>query len=101
MSAAEAWETFGYGTPRASVQAAMDFLNLVFRNHSMPAAARLVHLAEAPASLDGSVGVLGRLRSLREVDDLRAAHQADLVHLFVGEAPRRLGASAIAGWPTC
>ncbi len=92
VSAADAWETFGYGTPRASVQAAMDFLNLVFRNHSMPAAARLVHLAEAPASLEGAVGVLGRLWQLREVADLQEAHQADLVHLFIGEEEsRRLG----------
>ncbi|MCY3931152.1 MAG: fibronectin type III domain-containing protein [Acidobacteria bacterium] len=91
VEAAEVWESFGYGTPRASIQAAMDFLNLVLRNNSMPASARLVHMAEAPAALDGPQSVLGRLQDLREVAELRAEHRADLVHLFIGEDPRRLG----------
>ncbi len=85
VAAAEAWEDSGYGTPRASVQAAMDFLNLVLRNNSMPAAASMVHLAEAPAALDGTAIALERLLLLREIADLRAAHQADLVHLFLHE----------------
>lgn len=91
VEAAEVWERFGYGTPRASIQAAMDFLNLVLRNNSMPASARLVHVAEAPAALDGPRSVLERLRSLRQVAELRAEHRADLVHLFTGEDRRRLG----------
>lgn len=96
VQAAEVWEKFGYGTPRASIQAAMDFLNLVLRNNSMPASARLVHVAEAPAALDGPRSVLGRLSDLREVAELRAEHQADIVHLFVGEERRRLGYCGIA-----
>ena len=96
VQAAEAWESFGYGTPRASIQAAMDFLNLVFRNNSMPAGARLVHVAEAPAALDGARDPLGRLSDHRGVAELRAEHRADMVHLFVGEQPQRLGYCGIA-----
>ena len=89
VQAAEVWENFGYGTPRASIQAAMDYLGLVFRNNSMPATPHLVHVAEAPAELDGPRYVLDRLTDNREVARLRAEHQADIVHLFVGE-PRQL-----------
>ncbi len=89
VQAAEVWEEFGYGTPRASIQAAMDYLGLVFRNNSMPAAPHLVHVAEAPAALDGPMYVLDRLSDNREVAELRAEHQADIVHLFVGE-PRQV-----------
>ena len=89
VQAAEVWEEFGYGTPRASIQAAMDYLDLVFRNNSMPAAPHLVHVAEAPAALDGPTYVLDRLSDNREVAELRAEHQADIVHLFVGE-PRQV-----------
>lgn len=96
VEAAEVWERFGYGTPRASVQAAMDFLNLVLRNNAMPVTARLVHLAEAPAALDGPRGVTARLAQLREVAALRVEHQADLYHLFTGEPPGRLGYCGIA-----
>lgn len=96
VQAAEVWARFGYGTPRASIQAAMDFLNLVLRNNSMPAGARLAHVAEAPAALDGPRSVLGRLSDLREVAELRAEHEADIVHLFVGEDRRRLGYCGIA-----
>jgi len=96
VQAAEAWESFGYGTPRASIQAAMDFLALVFRNNSMPVGVHLVHVAEAPAALDGARSLLNRLSDLREVAELRAAHGADMVHLFTGEAPRELGYCGIA-----
>ena len=89
VQAAEVWENFGYGTPRASIQAAMDYLGLVFRNNSMPATPHLVHVAEAPAALDGPRYVLDRLTDNREVAQLRAEHQADIVHLFVGE-PRQI-----------
>ena len=91
VQAAEVWEKFGYGTPRASIQAAMDFLSLVFRNNAMPATPRLVHVAEAPAALDGARGLLDRLTLNRKVAELRAEHQADIVHLFVGEESRELG----------
>lgn len=96
VEAAEAWERFGYGTPRASIQAAMDFLSLVFRNNAMPATPHLVHVAEAPAALDGPRGVLDRLTDNREVAELRAEHQADIVHLFIGESPGNLGYCGIA-----
>ena len=89
VQAAEVWENFGYGTPRASIQAAMDYLGLVFRNNSMPATPHLVHIAEAPAELDGPRYVLDRLTDNREVARLRAEHQADIVHLFIGE-PRQI-----------
>ena len=96
VSAAEVWESFGYGTPRASVQAAMDFLNLTLRNNAMPVTAHLVHVAEAPAALDGPSSVVQRLAQLREVAELRGEHQADFVHLFTGEESRRLGYCGIA-----
>ncbi len=96
VRAAEVWESFGYGTPRASVQAAMDFLNLVLRNNAMPITAHLVHMAEAPAALDGPRSLTGRLLQLREVAELRAEYQADLYHLFTGEAPQTLGYCGIA-----
>jgi hypothetical protein len=96
VKAAEVWESFGYGTPRASIQAAMDFTSLVFRNNAMPATPHLVHVAEAPAALDGPRAVLDRLSDNREVAELRAGHQADIVHLFVGEPPRNLGYCGIA-----
>ncbi len=96
VQAAEVWESFGYGTPRASIQAAMDFLSLVFRNNAMPATPHLVHVAEAPAALDGPRSVLDRLSDNREVAELRAEHQADIVHLFIGEPARSLGYCGIA-----
>ena len=67
----------------------MDYLGLVFRNNSMPATPHLVHMAEAPAELDGPRYVLDRLTDNREVARLRAEHQADIVHLFIGE-PRQI-----------
>ena len=96
VDAAEAWESYGYGTPRASIQASMDFLNLVLRNNSMPVGAGLVHVAEAPAALDGARSLLGRMLDLREAAELRARYGADLVHLFTGEQPRALGYCGIA-----
>ena len=96
VRAALAWDQFGYGTPRASVQAAMDFLNLVLRNNDMPVRAHLVHLAEAPAALVGPQSVSGRLRQLREIAELRFKYQADMYHLFTGETSRSLGYCGIA-----
>ena len=96
VEAAEVWGSFGYGTPRASIQAAMDFMSLVFRNNAMPATPHLVHVAEAPAALDGPRFVLDRFTDNREVAELRAEHQADIVHLFIGEARQNLGYCGIA-----
>ncbi|MYJ26890.1 MAG: hypothetical protein F4080_15510 [Holophagales bacterium] len=96
VRAALVWDQFGYGTPRASVQAAMDFLNLVLRNNDMPVRAHLVHLAEAPAALVGPQSVWGRLRQLREIAELRFKYQADMYHLFTGETSRSLGYCGIA-----
>ncbi len=96
VKAAEVWEGLGYGPPRAAIQAAMDFLSLVFRNNSMPATARLVHVAEAPAALDGPEVLLNRLSDTREVVELQAQHGADLVHLFTGEHYRDLRYCGIA-----
>ena len=96
VQAAEVWEEFGHGTPRAAIQAAMDYLNLVFRNNSMPATPHLVHVAEAPAELDGPRYVLDRLTDNKEVAELRATHQADIVHLFIGEPRQTLRYCGIA-----
>ena len=62
----------------------------------MPVTARLVHLAEAPAALDGPQSVRAGFAQLREVAALRVEHQADIYHLFTGESPRRLGYCGIA-----
>lgn len=90
------WREYEFGTPRAMIQSGMDYLNLAFRNNALPFAARLVHTAEAPAALDGSVNVLGRLRANKEVAALRARHNADIVHFFSGEFPWVLGYCGIA-----
>lgn len=91
VGAAEVWEGFGYGTPRASVQAAMDYMGLVFRNNALPATPHLVHLAEAPAAMDGPRVLLQRLTDTKEIVELQTRHQADIVHLFTGEAGSTLG----------
>ncbi len=72
-------------TPEAASQAAIDYLNMVFRNNQLDVNARMVHVARAPASLDGpsSCGsLLYRLAINREVADLRSQHKADMVHIF-------------------
>lgn len=94
--AAEVWEALGYGTPRASVQASMDYMSLVFRNNAMPVTPHLIHLAEAPAALDGSSRVVQRLSENRVSAELRAEYQADIVHLFTGEEGSTLGYCGIA-----
>ncbi len=96
VGAAEVWEGFGYGTPRASVQAALDYMGVVFRNNSFPATPHLVHLAEAPAAMDGPRSLLDRLTDTREIVELHAKYQADLVHLFTGERGSDLGYCGIA-----
>ena len=74
------------GSIEAPINNSIDYLNLVFRNGQLDIVARLAHLEQAPASLNtegGGEAVLGRLRGNREVQELRAEHNADLVHLFV------------------
>jgi hypothetical protein len=74
------------GSVDAPVQASIDYLNTVFRNGQLDLNARLVHHEEAPDSLavtNSGGAVLGRMRNNREVQALRAEHQADLVHIFV------------------
>ena len=74
------------GSVEAPVQASIDYLNLVFRNGQLDVVAQLAHLEQAPASVTISTSggaVLGRLRANREVQELRAEHNADMVHIFV------------------
>ena len=73
------------------VQSAIDYLNLAFRNNALSFTARLVHTAEAPAALDGPNDVLGRLRVNKDIAELRARYNADIVHFFSGELPWVLG----------
>ncbi|MCE2560006.1 MAG: fibronectin type III domain-containing protein, partial [Acidobacteria bacterium] len=77
----------GWGEPGAVMQAAMDYLNLVFRNNQFPVTARMAHHQEAPAALGQVVSPLGALANSRDVLDLRIEHEADLVHLFFAETP--------------
>lgn len=93
------WRDYDFGTPRAMIQSAMDYLNLAFRNNALPFTARLVHMAEAPAALDGPVNVLGRLRNNKDVAELRARYNADIVHFFSGELPWVLGYCGVARYP--
>ena len=77
------------GSVDARLQESIDYLNLVFRNGELDLNARLVHHQQVPASLtitNSGGDVLTRLRNNREVQALRAEHQADLVHIFVVQA---------------
>ena len=72
-------------TPDAASQAAIDYLNMVFRNGELDVNARLVHVEQAPSSLDGARtcgNLLFNLRTNRQVQALRAEHDADTVHIF-------------------
>ena len=74
------------GSVDARLQESIDYLNLVFRNGELDLVARLVHHEQAPDSLtitNSGSAVLGRMANNREVQALRAEHQADLVHIFV------------------
>ncbi len=97
--AEDSWRAHGFGTPRAMIQSAMDYLNLAFRNNALPFTARLVHVAEASAALDGPVIPLVRLVANKQVAELRARYNADIVHFFTGELPRDLGYCGIARLP--
>ncbi len=77
----------GWGEIGAAMQAAMDYLNLVLRNNRIPITARMVHHQQAPAAFSQVEDPLASLRQDRDVVDLRARHQADLVHLFFAETP--------------
>ncbi|MDE2852324.1 MAG: fibronectin type III domain-containing protein [Acidobacteriota bacterium] len=85
--AATRLEQAGWGEPGVVMQAAMDYLNLVFRNNQFPVTARMAHHQEAPAALGQVVSPLGALANDRDVLDLRIEHEADLVHLFFAETP--------------
>ncbi len=72
-------------TPEAASQASIDYLNMVLRNGELDVQARLVHVEQAPASLDGARtcgNLLFNLRTNRQVQALRADHDADTVHIF-------------------
>ena len=74
------------GSIEAPIANSIDYLNLVFSNSELDIVARLAHLQQAPASVNtegGGEAVIGGLRGNREVQELRAEHNADLVHLFV------------------
>ena len=93
------WRDADMGTPRAMIQLALDYTNLAFRNNALPFTVRLVHMAEAPAALDGRSGVLQRLTANKQVAELRARYNADLVHFFTGESPNVLGFCGQAWFP--
>ena len=88
-------------TPEAASQAAVDYLNMVLRNGQLDFQARLVHVAQAPASMEGEMScgtLLGRLRASREVAQLRAQYDADLVQIFAaGEVTGCCGLAFLLG----
>ncbi len=86
-SAAQRLEQANWGTPQAAMQHGMDYLNLVLRNGEIPVTANMVHHEQAPGTLDGVNSPLGPLTDNQDVRDLRAEHDADLVHLFFNESP--------------
>ncbi len=86
-AAATRMEQAGWGEIGATMQAAMDYLNLVLRNNRMPVTARMAHAQEAPAALSQLVEPLGPLRNNRDVHDLRVKYRADVVHLFFDGIP--------------
>ena len=72
-------------TPEAASQASIDYLNMVLRNGELDVQARLVHVEQAPTVLDGERtcgDLLFNLRIDRQVQALRAEHDADTVHIF-------------------
>ena len=72
-------------TPQAASQAAVDYLNMVLRNGELDIQARLVHVAQAPASMEGEMTcstLLNRVTRNAEVAALRAEHDADVVEIF-------------------
>ena len=81
----------GWGEPGAAMQAAIDYLNLVFRNSQVGLTAHMVHHGEAPAALGQLAGPLDALTDSQEVLDLRSEHGADLVHLFFDQFPGYCG----------
>ncbi|MYD85836.1 MAG: hypothetical protein F4Y14_06445 [Acidobacteria bacterium] len=81
----------GWGEPGAAMQAAIDYLNLVFRNNQFTVTAHMAHHEEAPAALGQLVSPLGALSQNGDVLDLRIEHEADLVHLFFAETPSFCG----------
>lgn len=83
--AAQRLEQAGWGPPATFSQHAIDYLNLVFRNGQVTVTARLAHQQEAPAELAQFLHPLSPLTRNREVQDLRAQHDADLVHLFFNQ----------------
>lgn len=86
-SARQRLEQAGWGPPATFTQHAMDYLNLVFRNNQVTVTGNLVHQEEAPAALGQVVSPLDALSRNQDVHDLRAEHEADLVHLFFNESP--------------
>ena len=112
-SAAQRLEVAGWGTPATFTQHAIDYLNLVFQNNLVDITANMVHQEEAPALLGQRVNPLGPLAGAcprddgacvaasREVRDLRAEHEADLVHLFFNTDAGLCGqAYAMRRWNT-
>jgi len=99
-TAAENWA--GRGGARAAIRHAGDYLKMVFRNNRIPVEPHIVHIARDFVGLDrvgrdslrhelggqsaGAV-LLDLMRYNGELKQLRAEHQADLVHLFTGEGP--------------
>ena len=81
-AAAQRLDQAGWGTPAAFTQLAMDYLNLVLQNNQVNVTANMVHQQEAPAVLGQRTNPLGPLAGNAEVQELRAEHDADLVHLF-------------------
>ena len=74
------------GSIEVPIANSIDYLNQVFRNGQLDVVAQLAHLEQAPASVNTAGAgreVLGRLQGNQEVRELRAEHQADLVHMFV------------------
>lgn len=89
-SVRQEWEDYGSGTA-AEIQAAIDYTNQVYRNSGVNARVSLVHSALALSFLDSSDDVLEDLRESQTVKNLRKAHRADIVMVFVNNTDAPAG----------
>jgi len=101
-SASAHWKSASQ-TPESASQAAIDYLNMAFRNGQLDASARLAGVVPAPLSVTeartgdapGCKGWLDRLVQSARLKRLRADHAADIVHLFLTDED---GATDCAGF---
>ena len=94
-SAARNWAD--RGGPEAAIRHAGDYMKMVFRNNRLGVEPHIVHITPLPAALEWPGRERGWWRDQPkayqllhkdgDLQSLRHAHRADVVHLFTGESP--------------